>query len=576
MGMNAKEIAHSLDEIASLLEIRGDNPFRCRAFRNGAQVVEGLTDLEARVKAGTLTEIKGIGAGLAEEITQLSQKGQSPLRKELLKEIPESILEILAIPGLGPKKIKVLFADLKITNLGELEYACKENRLLDLKGFGRKTQDNVLKGIALLKRSAGRFLFDMAWETAMDLKDHMKKKKGVEQIEVAGSLRRHKETIGDIDILISTKAKSASIMKAFREYSEVEDILLSGETKTSVRLKNGMQADLRVISPKEFPFALVYFTGSKEHNTHLRKLAKSKGLKLNEYGLFKGKKSVACKDEKAIYQALGLSFIPPELREDRMEFQLAKKKPGPKLIQEKDIRGVFHTHTTWSDGSASILDMAKATKKLGWEYMGLSDHSQTAFYAGGLKPAELTEQAKELKKVGGKLKGLSLFHGTESDILTDGHLDYKDAALKKLDFVIASIHSGFKLGREKMTQRILKAIKNPYTRFIGHISGRLLLAREGYDLDYSKIFSAAAKEKVIIEINANPHRFDLDWRFIGEAREAGVKFSINPDAHSTEGLEDTWYGVGIARKGGLTPEDVINTRSAQETKKFLSSPRKDT
>lgn len=569
MGMTAAEVAAHLEEIAELMEIRGDNPFRCRAFHNGARIVEGLNDLEERVKNQSLTELKGIGEGLAEEITQLVKKGRSPLQKELLQEIPEGILQILKIPGLGPKKIKVLLEDLQITNLGELEYACKENRLVDLKGFGDKTQENVLKGIGLLKRSAGRYLYDQAWETAEALKTFLKQQQGVRQIEIAGSLRRHKDTIGDIDLLVSSQGKSATIMKAFREHPDVEDVLVSGETKTSVRLKNGIQVDLRVVTDKEFPFALVYFTGSKEHNTQLRQIAKTKGLKLNEYGLFKGKKSLACKDEVEVYRALDLHWIPPELRENHGEIAAAKKKKFPPLIQEKDLRGVFHTHTTWSDGSASILEMATAAKKLGFEYMGLSDHSQTAFYAGGLKPAEIAKQAKEVEQANRKLKGLEILHGTESDILTDGSLDYTASILKKFDFVIASIHAGFKLDRKKMTERMLKAIGNPFTCFIGHISGRLLLAREGYDLDYAKVFTAAAKHQVVIEINANPHRFDLDWHFLGQAREAGVKFSINPDAHSTKGLRDTFYGVGIARKGGLRAEDVLNTLPLRGVKDFL-------
>lgn len=570
--MDKKEIIASLEEIADISEIQGANPFHCRAFRNGARILEGLTqNLEEMIASGELIKIKGIGQGLLDTISEMVTKGRSTPLEELRASIPPGVLDMLNVPGLGPKKVKVLYEDLDLHNLGELEYACKENRLVDLKGFGTKTQANVLKGIELLKRSAGRFHFDTAWKQAQTIYQFIKKRKEVQRCEIAGSLRRHKETIGDIDILASIKGSSKNIMKAFREHPEVEDVLLSGETKTSVRLASGIQVDLRVVSEPEYPFALLYFTGSKEHNTVLRQIAKDNGLKLNEYGLFKGKKSKAAKTETDVYQALGLNFIPPELRENLGEIQFAKKKKYPSLIKEKDIRGIFHCHTTWSDGSASVLAMGQAAEKLGFEYMGLSDHSQSAFYAGGLKPKDLTAQAKEMGQANQKLKKLTILQGTESDILSNGSLDYNEATLKNLSFVIASIHSGFKMDKKKMTQRVVKALKNPHTRFLGHISGRLLLARDGFELDYPTIFETAAKHGVVIEINANPHRFDLDWRYLAQAREAGVKFSINPDAHSITGLEDTFFGVGIARKGGLTAKDVVNTQSLKEIQEFLGS-----
>ena len=568
--MNRMEISEALEEIANILEIKGENPFRSRAYHNASRILEGLTELESLVEAGELTQIKGIGQGLSEEITEMVTQGKSTHLKELRKSIPEGVLDMLRVPGLGPKKVKVLYEELELQNLGELEYACKENRLLDLKGFGEKTQTNVLKGIELLKKSAGRYHFNVAWVQAHRLKKFIAKQKSVLQTEIAGSLRRHKETIGDIDILASLKGSSKNIMKAFREHPEVEDVLVSGDTKTSVRLKTGIQVDLRVVSQEEFPFALLYFTGSKEHNTALRQIAKDKNLKLNEYGLFKGKKSLKCKDEAAIYQELGLHFVPPELRENLGEIQYAKKKKYPRLLQEKDIRGTFHAHTTWSDGSASVLEMGKEAERLGLEYLGLSDHSQTAFYAGGLKPKELKDQAKEIQAANKKLKKCVLLQGTESDILNDGSLDYTSAYLKNLEFVIASIHSGFKMEKKRMTQRILKAIGNPFTRFVGHISGRLLLARDPFELDYAAIFTAAAKHQVVIEINSNPHRFDLDWRYLAQAKEAGVKFSLNPDAHSPRGLSDTFLGVGLARKGGLTADDVINTLPLKEVRQFLA------
>jgi DNA polymerase (family 10) len=570
MKMQASEIAAVLEQIAALMEIKGENPFRCRAYYNAARVVEGLTDLEIRIKEKTLIELKGIGEDLAEQIAQLALKGQSERLNQLRKSFPRGILDMLRVPGLGPRKVKILHAELGINNLGELEYACVENRLLDLKGFGEKTQVNVLKGIELLKKTAGRFLLDVALHEALPIHAFVQKQKGVIRCEIAGSLRRRKETIGDIDILASLKGPADALMKTFCNYPQAEVVLAQGETKSSVRLKTGIQVDLRVVTDQEFPFALLYFTGSKEHNTVLRQMAKARGLKLNEYGLFKGKKSIPCKTEADIYQALGLNFIPPELRENQGEFQFAAKRKYPPLIEEKDLRGTFHAHSTWSDGTAEILEMGKAAEKLGFEYLGLSDHSQSAGYAGGLKPKELVDQAKEISRANGILKKCVILQGTESDILADGSLDYPEATLNKLDFVIASLHSGFKMDRERMTRRILKAMENPHTRFIGHISTRLLLAREGVELDYPAIFAAAAKRGVVIEINANPHRLDLDWRYLAQAKEMGVKFAINPDAHSTAGLADTPFGVGIARKGGLTAEDVINTRSLKEIREFCS------
>ncbi|KAB2838496.1 DNA polymerase/3'-5' exonuclease PolX, partial [bacterium] len=377
-----------------------------------------------------------------------------------------------------------------------------------------------------------------------------------------------KETIGDIDILASLKGDAAPLMKKFVANPQVEDVGAQGETKSSVRLKSGIQVDFRVVEDKEFPFALLYFTGSKEHNTALRGIAKDKGLKLNEYGLFRGEKPLPCKDEAEIYKALGLNYIPPEAREGMGEIEFAAKRAFPRLIEAQDLRGVFHVHSEWSDGGATVYDMAKEAERLGFEYMGLSDHSQTAAYAGGLKAADLKAQAKEIAAAQKKLKKLRILQGTESDILADGGLDYPAKTLDELDFVIASVHMRFKMEKKEMTKRLVKAISDRHTRILGHISGRLLLAREPYSFDAEAVFEAAAKHKVAIEINANPHRLDLDWRFLQQAKAAGVKFSINPDAHSLNGLSDTFFGVGIARKGWLTKEDVINTKSLAEIEEY--------
>lgn len=567
--MDKREIIAALEEIGELLEIQGENPFKVRAYQNAARILEGLPqDPADLVASGEIQNIKGIGSGLSEKITEMVKQGKSSYLQELRRSIPPGVLELLKVPGLGPKKAKVLYEELDLHNLGELEYACKENRLLDLKGFGAKTQENILKGIEMLKKTSGRFLFDVAWRQATELLAFVEKDPKVIRAAIAGSLRRCKETIGDIDILASLKGDASPLMKKFVANPQVEDILAQGETKSSVRLKSGIQVDFRVVEDKEFPFALLYFTGSKEHNTALRGIAKDMGLKLNEYGLFRGEKSLPCKDEAEIYKALGLHYIPPEAREGLGEIEFAAKRAFPRLIEAEDLRGVFHVHSEWSDGGATIYDMAKEAERLGFEYMGLSDHSQTAAYAGGLKAADLKAQAKEIAAAQKKLKKLKILQGTESDILADGGLDYPAKTLDDLDFVIASVHMRFKMEKKDMTKRLVKAISDKHTRILGHISGRLLLAREPYSFDAAAVFEAAAKHKVAIEINANPHRLDLDWRFLQQAKAAGVKFSINPDAHSLNGLSDTFFGVGIARKGWLTKEDVINAKSLAEIKEY--------
>ncbi|MFO1463236.1 MAG: DNA polymerase/3'-5' exonuclease PolX [bacterium] len=567
--MDKREIIAALEEIGELLEIQGENPFKVRAYQNAARILEGLAQEPSDLVAGgKLGEIKGIGAGLSEKITEMVKKGKSSYLQELRRSIPPGVLELLKVPGLGPKKAKALYEKLEVHNLGELEYACHENRLLDLPGFGAKTQENILKGIELLKKSSGRFHSDVAYQQASQLLQFLKQDPKVLRAEVAGSLRRCKETIGDIDILASLKGDAAALMKRFTQHPQVEDVLAQGETKSSVRLKSGIQVDLRVVDDREFPAALLYFTGSKEHNTALRGIAKDKGLKLNEYGLFRGEKPLPCKDEAELYQALGLHYIPPEAREGLGEIEFAAKQAFPRLVEAKDLRGIFHVHSDWSDGSASLLAMAQEAERLGFEYLGLSDHSQTAVYAGGLKAADLKAQAKEIAAAQKKLKKLKILQGTESDILADGALDYPKKTLDELAFVIASVHTRFKMDKAEMTRRLVKAISDPHTRFLGHISGRLLLAREAYPFDAEAVFAAAAKHRVAIEINANPHRLDLDWRFLRQAKAAGVKFSINPDAHSLSGLSDTFYGVGIARKGWLTKEDVLNTRPLEEIQAY--------
>jgi len=570
--MEKNQIIENLNTIAQLMELDGENPFKVRAFLNAARVLESeARDLSTLVKTGELSNLQGIGKSLTEAITEMVQKNKSTPLMELQKKFPAGLVECLKISGLGPKKLKILYQELGINNVGELEYACKENRLLGLKGFGLKTQENVLKGIAALKKFQGRFHLDMAWATANQIVSYLKAQHKGLQIEVGGSLRRWRETIGDIDLLIASDSSAEKIIRTFQKIPEREAVLAAGPTKASIRLQSGIQVDLRVVRAEEFPYALVYFTGNKIHNTALRARAKDFGYKLNEYGLFKGTKLIPCKTEADVYAALELQYIPPELREGFDEIEIAAEHKIPKLIEAEDIQGVFHVHSDWSDGINTLQAMQQEAMRLGLRYMGQSDHSQSATYAGGLDETRIKSQMTEIEGLNKKAKNFHIFKGIESDILADGSLDYTPKILKQFEFIIASVHSRFKMTKSQMTERILKAIQNPYTRILGHMTGRLLLAREEYEIDTEKIIEAAAKNRVAIEINANPHRLDMDWRFLKKAKAAGVKFFINPDAHSTAGLSDTWLGVHLARKGWLSKEDVINTGTLAVVAKYLSS-----
>ncbi len=583
--MNTKEIAGVLEEMGTLLELKGANPFKSRAFANAARAIEGLPgDVADAVAAGTLREVKGIGESIARIITELVEKGSSIEYQELRKGIPDGVLQMLRIQGLGPKKVKILFEKLGLTDIGDLEMAARAGRLAELEGFGQKSQENILKGIQTLRSHGEKSHYPPAASAAGILLDALRKEPGIIRAEVAGSLRRRKEVVGDIDLLVSSSEKSRTrLMDRFTAHPDVQSILAKGDTKSSVMLKQGIHCDLRIVRDEEFPFALNYFTGSKEHNVEMRSRARQRGWSLNEYTLSKleeeepGRKPTrppACRDESDIYAALGLQYIPPELRENMGEFEAAEKNALPVLVDERDIKGTFHCHSTYSDGVNTIQQMVAAARAKGWVYLGIADHSKAAGYAGGLSIERIKEQIKEIDALNVKTKNFRIFKGTECDILPDGSLDFPDKVLALLDYVVVSVHSSFAMSEDQMTRRIIKALTSKYATILGHPTGRLLLSREPYPVNMTKVIDAAADAGKCIEINAHPMRLDLDWRLCRYARDRGVRIAINPDAHSIEGLNDVAFGVGVARKGWLRAQDVINAGSASDVLATFASTRR--
>ncbi len=573
--METAQIARIIDEMGTLLEVRGENAFRCRAYHNAADALKGLpADLTAMIQDGSLAEVPGIGETMLSKIVQLSTTGHLPSYEKLRQETPPGLVALLRVPGLGPKKIKTLYDDLKIETLADLRAAGQSGQIAALKGFGAKTEAKILEGISFIEAQGDRVLQSKARALAEPILEAVRSHPGVIRAEICGSLRRRGETIGDLDILFSA-ADPVPILDAFVVGPDVVAVLGHGPTKASVRLWEGVQCDLRGVTDAQFPFALHYFTGSKAHNIAMRRRAIERGYKLNEYALEGPDGPVPCRDETELYRALGLHYVPPEMREDQGEFERAEAGEIPKLVALEDLTGTFHCHSDWSDGGATIAEMAEAAQALGLKYLGIADHSRAAAYAGGLTVDRVRQQWEEIDRLNESFgDSFRIFKGTECDILVDGSLDFPDEILAGFDYVVASVHSIFGLPLDVMTQRIVRAVENPHLTMLGHPTGRLLLARDGYAVDLDAVIDAAARSGAMIEINADPHRLDLDWIHARKAAARGIPIVINPDAHATRGLLNLDFGVGVARKAGLTAAQVFNAAAMTEVVRRLDERRR--
>jgi len=582
--MDKEQVAAVLVDIGTLLELKGENPFKTRAYQNAARTLESLAEpIEKIVAEDRLGEVKGIGEGIAKKVAELVTTGKLAYYDELKASIPPGLVAMLDIPGLGPKRILALNKTLAVDSVEKLEQACKDGKIAELDGFGEKSQTNLLEGIARRRLYASKHLLSDALRVAEPILESLRQHPDVIRCSVAGSLRRWKEVIGDIDFLASSK-KPAAVIDFFTQQPGILDVSAKGDTKASVILDGGIQSDLRVVSDKEYPFALAYFTGSKEHNIVMRQRAIARGLRLNEYGLFKSKEEtrdpkllVRCNDEAEIYAKFGLAYIPPELREDHGEFEAAEKGNLPRLLEWTDLKGSLHNHSTWSDGHQTLPEIAKAMQELGFSYWAITDHSKASFQANGLDAARLRHQLKEIKAINQRLadegSDFRLLTGCEVDVLKDGSLDFDDDLLAELDVVIASVHQAFAGGEAEMTKRIIRAVQNKFVHMLGHPSGRLLLEREPYPVNETAVIDACAETGTWIELNCHPMRFDLDWRLWPYAKSKGVKCAIGPDAHRLDHAGFLRLGAGIARKGWLTKTDVMNTLPLEKLRKELSKKR---
>jgi DNA polymerase (family 10) len=598
------EIADVLSEIATLLELKGENPFKVRAYQTGARALEGIeeSELVRLIEKDELQSVKGIGEALGQKISELHTTGKLEFFEKLKASVEPGLVEMLQIPGLGPKKIRALRDKLWIVDIAGLTLACNDGRVAQLEGFGAKTQEKILAGIKNREAYGRRHLWWDAAEIAGPIVEGLRALPQVKRAEAAGSLRRGLETVGDLDFIVAA-TEVAPVVEWFVSMPGVKEVTAKGETKASVRFESGLQADLRIVPDEQFIFALHHFTGSKDHNIQMRQRALARGLSLSEWGLVPaegggtvkekviqgtgdgrqgtgdrgqgmgdGDKKTGMTSEADLFAALDLRFIPPELREGMGEIEVAERGEFPRLIEAGDVRGAFHNHTTASDGRNTLTEMTAAAGALGWEYLGIADHSKSSFQANGLNEERLTKQIAEIRALNASKRFTThVFAGVECDILADGRLDFDDALLGKLDYVVASVHNAFAQDEATMTARIIRAVEHPCTMMLGHVTGRLLLRREGYRVDVAKAIDAAIANGVIIELNASPWRLDLDWRHWRKAAERGLICAINPDAHDTAGLTHVRAGVNIARKGGLTKEQVITTWPLARVQKWMEA-----
>ncbi|MGA2067332.1 MAG: DNA polymerase/3'-5' exonuclease PolX [Thermoguttaceae bacterium] len=569
--MTNAELAAVFDQIADLLEFRDENPFRVRAYRNAARTIRDLPEAAAQIAADPqrkLSDLEGIGKDLAGKMATLLGGGSLAMLDELLKEVPESVLTLMRIPGLGPKRVAALHKQLHVNTLDDLRAACQAHQVRDLHGFGAKTEEAILAGLDFAAQAEERVLWAEADQSVQEILAHMRDCPALEQIAPAGSYRRGRETVGDLDLL-AVAADSAAVMDHLARYAGLAEVTARGATKLSARLAGGLGLDLRVVPAESFGAALQYFTGSKAHNIVLRGLAKARGLKINEYGVFRGAEQIAGRTEEEVYGALGLPCFPPEVREARREFEWAQAGPLPRLVELADIRGDLHLHSTWTDGTASIADMAEAAKQLGRKYIAVTDHSKRVTMVNGLDASRLREQWADIDRLNERLRGITVLRGVEVDILERGGLDLDDRVLAEADWVVASIHYGQNQSREQITRRAIEALENPHVCALAHPTGRMLTKRKPYEIDMDAVMRAARQHGKMLELNAHPLRLDLDDVACAAAKNLGIPVVISTDAHRPEGLQAMRYGVLQARRGGLGKDDVANTRTWPQLKKLL-------
>jgi DNA polymerase (family 10) len=569
--MTNAEIAAVFEQVADLLEFQDANPFRVRAYRNAARTIHDLTEAVEQIVADperSLTDIAGIGKDLADKIAVLLDTGSLPMLEELKSQVPESVLGILRVPGLGPKRAAAIYHELGVKNLVDLREACEAHRVRELKGFGAKTEESILSGLEIAAQAEQRTYWADADIIAQGIREHLRQCKAIKKLEIAGSYRRGKDTVGDLDVLVVAKGAEEA-MDCFAQHPAIAQILARGDTKMSVRLTTGLQVDLRVVPEESFGAALQYFTGSKEHNVILRGMAKAQGLKINEYGVFRGEKQIAGRTEEEVYATLDLPCFPPEMREARHEFEWAATGQLPKLIELSDLRGDLHMHSNWSDGIEEIEDMAAGAKARGLKYIAITDHSKRATIANGLDAGRLRRQWTQIDRLNERLEGITILKGVEVDILERGGLDLSDDVLAQADWVVASVHFGQNQSREQITRRVVGALENPYVCAIAHPTGRLINQRKAYEIDLEAVLRAARDCGKMMELNAHPKRLDLDDIACAIAKNFGVPIVISTDAHTINGLDAMRYGVLQARRGGLTKDDVANTRTLTQLRKLL-------